>query len=137
MVLIKSCVSRKSPIVSNLFDISIELFTKQDGPVFLLVRFLFIASHAIGQGAIIWVYISEIFPNHIRSYGQSFGISTHWILAAIIPSFVPFLFGWIGPGIVFAFFAFMMVLQLLFTHFMMPETKGVSLEELSKKLIRN
>ena len=103
-------------------------------PVFL---FLFIASHAIGQGAIIWVYISEIFPNHIRSYGQSFGVSTHWVLAAIIPSFVPFLFGWIGPGIVFAFFAFMMVLQLLFTHFIMPETKGVSLEELSKKLIRN
>ena len=102
-------------------------------PIFL---FLFIASHAIGQGAIIWVYISEIFPNHIRSYGQSFGVSTHWVLAAIIPSFVPFLFGWIGPGIVFAFFAFMMVLQLLFTHFIMPETKGVSLEELSKKLIR-
>ena len=103
-------------------------------PIFL---FLFIASHAIGQGAIIWVYISEIFPNHIRSYGQSFGVSTHWVLAAIIPSFIPFLFGWIGPGIVFAFFAFMMILQLLFTHFIMPETKGVSLEELSKKLIRN
>jgi sugar porter (SP) family MFS transporter len=103
-------------------------------PIFL---FLFIASHAIGQGAIIWVYISEIFPNHIRSYGQSFGISTHWVLAAIIPSLVPFLFGWIGPGIVFAFFAFMMVLQLLFTHFIMPETKGESLEELSKKLIKN
>ena len=103
-------------------------------PIFL---FLFIASHAIGQGAIIWVYISEIFPNHIRSYGQSFGVSTHWVLAAIIQSFIPFLFGWIGPGIVFAFFAFMMILQLLFTHFIMPETKGVSLEELSKKLIRN
>ena len=101
-------------------------------PIFL---FLFIASHAIGQGAIIWVYISEIFPNHIRSYGQSFGISTHWVLAAIIPSFVPFLFGFVGPGLVFAFFAFMMVLQLIFTHFIMPETRGVSLEELAKKLI--
>jgi len=103
-------------------------------PIFL---FLFIASHAIGQGAIIWVYISEIFPNHIRSYGQSFGVSTHWVLAAIIPSLIPFLFNWIGPGIVFGFFAFMMVLQLLFTHFIMPETKGVSLEDLSKKLIKN
>ena len=103
-------------------------------PVFL---FLFIASHAIGQGAIIWVYISEIFPNHIRSYGQSFGISTHWVLAAIIPSLIPYLFGSIGPGIVFGFFAFMMVLQLMFTHFIMPETKGVSLEDLSKKLIKN
>jgi len=103
-------------------------------PIFL---FLFIASHAIGQGAIIWVYISEIFPNHIRSYGQSFGVSTHWVLAAIIPSLIPYLFGVVGPGIVFAFFAFMMVLQLLFTHFIMPETKGVSLEDLSKKLIKN
>ena len=103
-------------------------------PVFL---FLFIASHAIGQGAIIWVYISEIFPNNIRSYGQSFGISTHWVLAAIIPSLIPYLFGSIGPGIVFGFFAFMMLLQLMFTHFIMPETKGVSLEDLSKKLIKN
>ena len=120
--------------IISLTLISLSFILEWDGialPVFL---FLFIASHAIGQGAIIWVYISEIFPNHIRSYGQSFGISTHWVLAAIIPSFVPFLFGWIGPGIVFAFFAFMMVLQLLFTHFVMPETRGVSLEELSKKL---
>ncbi|MGB5555916.1 MAG: sugar porter family MFS transporter [Flavobacteriaceae bacterium] len=100
-------------------------------PVFL---FLFIASHAIGQGAVIWVFISEIFPNHLRGSGQAFGSSTHWVLAAIIPSLVPVLFTSIGPGPVFAFFAFMMVLQLLFVRFMMPETKGVSLEELSKKL---
>ena len=100
-------------------------------PIFL---FLFIASHAIGQGAVIWVFISEIFPNHLRSSGQSFGSSTHWVLAAIIPSTVPFLFTQIGPGPVFAFFAFMMVLQLLFVKFMMPETKGISLEELGKQL---
>ncbi|WP_411030011.1 sugar porter family MFS transporter [Spongiimicrobium sp. 3-5] len=100
-------------------------------PIFL---FLFIASHAIGQGAVIWVFISEIFPNHLRSSGQAFGSSTHWVLAAIIPSLVPLLFSWVGPGPVFAFFAFMMVLQLLFVMFMMPETKGLSLEELSKKL---
>ncbi len=100
-------------------------------PIFL---FLFIASHAIGQGAVIWVFISEVFPNHLRGSGQSFGSSTHWVLAAIIPSLVPFLFGSIGPGPVFAFFAFMMVLQLLFVRFMMPETKGVSLEALSKTL---
>lgn len=100
-------------------------------PIFL---FLFIASHAIGQGAVIWVFISEVFPNHLRGSGQSFGSSVHWILAWIIPSSIPFLFTWIGPGPVFAFFAFMMVLQLLFVRFMMPETKGVSLEELSEKL---
>jgi len=103
-------------------------------PIFL---FLFIASHAIGQGAVIWVFISEVFPNHLRGSGQSFGSSTHWVLAAIIPSLVPFLFTKIGPGPVFAFFAFMMVLQLMFVRFLMPETKGVSLEELSKKLSKS
>ena len=101
-------------------------------PIFL---FLFIASHAIGQGAIIWVYISEIFPNHLRNSGQAFGTSVHWVLAAIIPSFVPLLFGAIGAGVVFSIFAGFMVLQLVFVHFMMPETKGISLEELSHKLI--
>ena len=101
-------------------------------PVFL---FLFIAAHAIGQGAIIWVYISEIFPNHLRNSGQSFGVSVHWVLAAIIPSFVPLLFASIGPGVVFSIFAIFMVFQLIFVHYMMPETRGISLEELSKKLI--
>jgi len=100
-------------------------------PVFL---FLFIASHAIGQGAVIWVFISEIFPNRLRASGQAFGSSTHWVLAAIIPSSIPFLFSTVGPGYVFAFFAFMMVLQLIFVIFMMPETKGKSLEELSEEL---
>lgn len=100
-------------------------------PIFL---FLFIASHAIGQGAVIWVFISEVFPNHLRGSGQAFGSSVHWVLAWLIPSSIPFLFSWIGPGPVFAFFAFMMVLQLAWVHFLMPETKGISLEELSKKL---
>jgi sugar porter (SP) family MFS transporter len=102
-------------------------------PIFL---FLFVASHAIGQGAVIWVFISEIFPNHLRASGQSFGSTTHWVLAAIIPSLIPFLFSTIGPGVVFLFFAVMMVFQLIFVAFMMPETKGISLEELSKKLIK-
>lgn len=102
-------------------------------PIFL---FLFIASHAIGQGAIIWVFISEVFPNHLRATGQAFGTSVHWVLAAIIPSLVPVLFTTIGTAPVFAFFAFMMVLQLLFVWRMMPETKGVPLEELEAQLIR-
>ena len=100
-------------------------------PVFL---FLFIAAHAIGQGTVIWVYISEVFPNHLRGSGQSFGTSVHWILAWLIPSSIPLLFSLVGPGPVFAFFALMMVLQLLFVHFMMPETKGISLEALSRIL---
>ncbi|APG60677.1 sugar porter family MFS transporter [Christiangramia salexigens] len=103
-------------------------------PIFL---FIFIASHAIGQGAVIWVFISEIFPNKLRASGQAFGSSTHWVLAAIIPSLVPLLFTTIGPGYVFAFFAFMMVLQLLFVIFMMPETKGKSLEDIGLHLPDN
>ncbi len=100
-------------------------------PVFL---FLFIAAHAIGQGTVIWVFISEIFPTHLRASGQALGSSVHWVLAAAIPSFIPFLFKNIGPAPVFAFFAMMMVLQLLFVWRMMPETKGVPLEELEKRL---
>jgi sugar porter (SP) family MFS transporter len=122
--------------IISLTLISLSFVLNWEGIFLPIFLFVFIASHAIGQGAIIWVYISEIYPNHLRSYGQSFGTSTHWVLAAIIPSLVPFLFGIIGPGVVFGIFAFMMILQLLFVHFIMPETKGISLEVLSKKLIR-
>lgn len=102
-------------------------------PIFL---FLFIAAHAVGQGAVIWVFISEIFPTHLRASGQAFGSSVHWVLAAAIPSLVPVLFTSIGAAPVFAMFAFMMVLQLLFVWRMMPETKGVRLEDLEKQLLR-
>ncbi|GAB4487352.1 MAG: sugar porter family MFS transporter [Saprospiraceae bacterium] len=99
-----------------------------------LLLFLFIASHAVGQGAVIWVFISEIFPTHLRASGQAFGSSVHWVLAAAIPSVVPLLFTRIGAAPVFAMFAFMMFLQLLWVWRMMPETKGVSLEDLEKRL---
>jgi len=102
-------------------------------PLFL---FLFIASHAIGQGAVIWVYISEIFPNHIRASGQSLGTSTHWVFAALITLMMPYLLNRFSGGPIFAFFAGMMILQLLFVIFIMPETKGISLEELQKKLTK-
>lgn len=100
-------------------------------PLFL---FIFIAAHAIGQGAVIWVFISEIFPNHVRASGQAFGSSVHWVLAAIIPSLIPTLFSTVGPAVVFMVFTVMMVFQLLFVMLMMPETKGVSLEVLSSRL---
>ena len=102
-------------------------------PIFL---FLFIAAHAIGQGTVIWVFISEIFPNHLRASGQAFGSSTHWVLAAVIPSMIPFLFSTIGAGSVFLVFTIAMIFQLLFVIFMMPETKGITLEKLSQKLIK-
>ena len=115
-------------------------FFTQAAPL-LLISFilLFIASHAIGQGAVIWVFISEIFPNKIRSYGQSWGTGTHWVFAAIITLITPLfldeksgIFG-DNPWPIFAFFSFMMVLQLFWVINKMPETKGISLEELSKE----
>ena len=122
--------------ILSLSLVSLAFFLHWQGPAVPIFLFLFVASHAIGQGAVIWVFISEIFPNHLRASGQSFGSTTHWVLAAIIPSLIPFLFSTIGPGVVFMFFAIMMVFQLIFVAFMMPETKGISLEELSKKLIK-
>jgi len=122
--------------IVSLSLVACAFFFQWEGMAVPIFLFLFIAAHAIGQGSVIWVFISEIFPNHLRGSGQAFGCSVHWILAAAIPAAVPFLFSTIGAGTVFLFFAFMMVLQLLWVHFMMPETKGVSLEELSKKLIK-
>lgn len=107
------------------------------GMVVPLLLFVFIASHAIGQGAVIWVFISEIFPNSVRAYGQSLGCTTHWILASIITTVFPIMAARFGPGPIFLFFAFMMVLQLLWVIFKMPETKGVPLEELEAKLIKH
>lgn len=111
----------------------------------LLMTFLllFIAAHAIGQGAVIWVFISEIFPNKVRAMGQSFGASTHWVFAALITLITPvFLDAQKGifknnPWPIFAFFAFMMVMQLIWVLTKVPETKGVSLEELEKKLVKD
>jgi len=118
--------------IISLGLVSAAFFLKWQGIQVPLFLFLFIASHAIGQGAVIWVFISEIFPNHLRASGQAFGSSTHWVLAAIIPSMIPFLFSTIGAGVVFLIFTLMMVFQLFFVIFMMPETKGKSLEELQE-----
>lgn len=96
--------------------------------------FMFIASHAIGQGAVIWVFVGEIFPNEVRASGPAFGGLTHWVFAAIVANVFPMMASAFGGGQVFAFFSVMMVLQLLFVHFMMPETKGVALEEMSVRM---
>lgn len=101
-----------------------------------VLLFVFIASHAIGQGAVIWVFISEIFPNSVRSWGNSLGSTTHWIFAALIAGLFPYFNGKFGGAAIFGFFAVMMVGQLLFVWKMMPETKGVSLEDLEKKLVK-
>lgn len=96
--------------------------------------FAFIASHAIGQGAVIWVFISEIFPTHYRAMGTSLGCSTHWVCAALLTAFFPKIVTSYAPGYVFAFFAGMMMLQLLWVKLMVPETKGVPLEDIQRQL---
>jgi MFS transporter, SP family, arabinose:H+ symporter len=97
--------------------------------------FAFIASHAVGQGAVIWVYISEIFPNKYRADGQALGCGTHWVFAALLTTFFPTMVAaFPSPGYVFVFFAFMMVLQLIWVTTMVVETKGVSLEEVQERL---
>lgn len=100
--------------------------------IFLLV---YIAFFAFSQGAVIWVFISEIFPNQIRAKGQTLGSMTHWVMAAIIAFIFPMLTETLGGGNTFLFFCIMMVLQLIFVWKIMPETKGKSLEQLEGTLI--
>jgi len=116
-------------------------YTDRGGAIVLVSFMLFIASHAFGQGAVIWVFISEIFPNRVRAKGQALGSFTHWFMCAAISWTFPMLVGRAdAPGAnqagarVFAFYAAMMVLQLLWALFMMPETKGIPLEQIQRKL---
>jgi sugar porter (SP) family MFS transporter len=127
--------------IFSLSMVAWAFYSHASPPFLMTFLLLFIAAHAIGQGAVIWVFISEIFPNKVRATGQSFGASIHWIFAAIITLITPvFLDSKDGifkenPWPIFAFFAFMMVLQLIWVITKVPETKGVSLEALEKKLM--
>jgi MFS transporter, SP family, arabinose:H+ symporter len=103
----------------------------QDLLVWLLVGF--IASFAFSQGSVIWVYISEVFPNRVRAKGQSLGSLSHWLMNAAISFAFPTLAAW-SKSIPFMFFSAMMVLQFLVVLFVYPETKGVTLEEMQKRL---
>ncbi len=103
--------------------------------------FAFIAAHAVGQGAVVWVFISEIFPNRHRAGGQTLGSSTHWVFAAALTTVFPMMVKWSGAeehptraGYIFLFFCFMMVLQLVWVKTMVPETKGVPLEDMAARL---
>ncbi|MEL7981280.1 sugar porter family MFS transporter [Vreelandella titanicae] len=122
----------------SLILISRAFFTDSLGGIEVpLLLALFIAAHAISQGAVIWVFIAEVFPNHVRARGQSFGSSIHWVFAALITLVMPWVLGTFSGGPVFAFFAIMMLLQLVFVLILMPETRNVSLEELQKHLVGN
>jgi sugar porter (SP) family MFS transporter len=143
-------IGRKTLLIIGSFGYIISLsmvafsFYVGASQLFLLTfLLLFIASHAIGQGAVIWVLISEIFPNNVRSKGQALGSATHWIFAALITLVAPIFINDKNDGIfnsnpwpIFAFFAVMMALQLVWILAKVPETKGVSLEDLQKKLVQ-
>jgi MFS family permease len=100
----------------------------------LICIILFIAAHAIGQGTVIWVFISEIFPNEHRAAGQSLGSFTHWIFAALLTLLFPMAIKVFHTGYIFLFFCVMMILQLIWVKMMVPETKGKSLEEIENNL---
>jgi len=100
--------------------------------IVLLSLLLFIASHAFGQGAVIWVFLSEIFPNRVRARGQALGSFTHWFMAALISWTFPMI-AEISGGHIFAFYTICMIAQLVWVIMVMPETKGISLEQIQKK----
>jgi MFS transporter, SP family, arabinose:H+ symporter len=109
-------------------------FYAQHFTIVPLCIFAFIAAHAVGQGAVIWVFISEIFPNRNRAAGQALGSSTHWIFAALLTLFFPIMTERVAQGTIFAFFCFMMCLQLFWVLFVVHETKGVPLEKMMQEL---
>ena len=121
--------------ILSLSGVSWAFFSGAEGGMVVAFVCFFIAAHAVGQGAVIWVFISEIFPNKVRDSGMSLGAGTHWIFAAIITLITPTVLSTFSGGSIFAFFAFMMLLQLLFVWKVMPETKNKTLEELEQELL--
>ena len=118
-------------LIATLGLVSYTFFAHQFSNWSIIIYLLlFIAFFAISQGAVIWVFISEIFPNAVRAKGQALGSFTHWLMAALITFFFPYLAEKVGGGKTFLFFTCMMVLQLIFALRFMPETKGKSLEEI-------
>ena len=126
--------------ILSLAMVAFAFFASASSGFLLIFLCLFIASHAIGQGAVIWVLIAEIFPNTVRAFGQAFGSGVHWVFAAIITLITPvFLDQEDGifkenPWPIFAFFAGMMIIQLIWVVLKVPETKGKTLEAIQGEL---
>jgi len=123
-------------LIFSLGLVSYAFFVKDFSSYTVIIGLLlFIAFFAFSQGAVIWVFISEIFPNQVRAKGQTLGSVSHWTMAAIITFVFPVLAEKLGGGITFLFFTIMMVFQLLFVWKMMPETKGRSLEDIGMSVV--
>jgi sugar porter (SP) family MFS transporter len=123
-------------LIASLFLVGytfyVEDFSGFAVPIYMMI---FIAFFAFSQGAVIWVFISEIFPNQVRAKGQTLGSSTHWVMAALVAFGFPYFAETLGGATTFFFFAAMMVLQLIFVWKWMPETKGRSLEQIENNII--
>jgi len=139
MIIIDHFGRRKLMIVGSigyiigLVGAAFAFYAKVEGPLLLISLLVFIAAHGFGQGAVIWVFISEIFPNRVRARGQALGSFTHWAMNAAISWTFPIIAaaaGWMA----FGFYALCMVGQLVWVMLVMPETKGVSLEKIQEKL---
>lgn len=113
--------------VANVF------FTNRHLGALIWLLVIYIAFFAVSQGAVIWVYLAEVFPSRVRSKGQSLGSTSHWLMNAIIAQVFPLLAARSG-GTPFAFFSAMMVLQFAVVFFVYPETKGITLEQMQQKL---
>ncbi|MGI4739187.1 MAG: sugar porter family MFS transporter [Janthinobacterium lividum] len=123
-------------LIATLGLVAQAFYRQQFGGVLVpVLLFVYIAFFAFSQGAVIWVFISEIFPNAVRAKGQALGSSTHWVMATVIAFTFPWFARHLGGGNTFAFFCAMMVLQLVFVLRFMPETKGTSLEGVEKTLV--
>jgi hypothetical protein len=116
-----------------LAGVSAVFFTAKNQGLLVWLLVAYIAFFAFSQGAVIWVFISEVFPNRVRAKGQSLGSCTHWVMAALMSFTFPVVAAH-SRAYPFVFFSFMMVLQFFVVLFMYPETKGVSLEQMQKKL---
>ena len=119
--------------IVSLIATAYAFYTHSGGKFVLISLIVFIASHAFGQGAVIWVFIGEIFPNRVRARGQALGTFTHWAMCAAIIWTFPMIADKSG-GHAFTFFAVCMVGQLFWVLLLMPETKGISLERIQKHL---
>lgn len=120
-------------LVGCLSGLAAIFLTHSHQNYLLWLLIAYIAFFAISQGAVIWVYIGEVFPNRVRAKGQSVGSSSHWIMNAIVSLIFPVLFA-VSPGVPFVVFACMMVVQFFVVFFFYPETKGYSLEEMQHRL---
>jgi sugar porter (SP) family MFS transporter len=118
--------------IVSLSAVSYAFYSGHGGHLLLLALLVFVASHAVGQGAVIWVFIGEIFPNRVRSRGQALGSFTHWMLAAAVSWTFPVIAA-SSAAFAFSFYALCMVAQLLWVLVVMPETKGISLEAIQKQ----